>query len=105
MGLPPSPPPGISNTFGWGVWTFSGTTQCKKKIIGYLPDSARAVGINRACWYLSQALYTQSLFLPGPRKKDGLQHPLEAHMVGYLGKGQPLKEQIKMKQVYYLNSG
>jgi len=29
-------------------------------------------------------------------ENDGLQHPLKAHMVGYFGKEQTLKDQIKI---------
>ena len=31
-------------------------------------------------------------------EKDGLQHPLNVHIVGYLGKEQTLKYQIKIFQ-------
>ena len=71
------------------------STDKLQKIIDYLPDSARTVSINRLAGIFLKH-YIHNLFSSGSVEKDGLQHPLTAHMVGYFGKEQTLKDQIKI---------
>ena len=43
----------------------------------------------------SSTIYTIFVF-SGSVEKDGLQHPLMVHIVGYFGKEQTLKDEIKI---------